>query len=201
MDHPADEVLARIADGSLSADGELAEHLRGCATCTDVLSALMRARTGGGLDDTARSPRGSDGAPKVHERIGRYRVERLLGEGAMGPFEMFKATVGPDGNQTVAVQSFIAGLDLKAGKAAEVIPVFERVQKIYTANGNQSVESALNHLKLAEALLATQGPKDRICAEAALSREQYTAAGGREKDLAVVEKVEKKSGCPPKGTP
>ena len=70
MDHPSDEVLARVAEGEVRSEGELAEHLRSCRTCTEVLSGLLRARTGTGLDDTARSTRSSDGAPKVHQTIG-----------------------------------------------------------------------------------------------------------------------------------
>ena len=50
MDHPSDEVLARVAEGEVRSEGELAEHLRSCRTCTEVLSGLLRARTGTGLD-------------------------------------------------------------------------------------------------------------------------------------------------------
>ena len=130
----------------------------------------------------------------LRDVAGEPQVARRL---AVEALEAFRVSVGPDATQTVATESFIAGVDLAHGHAALALPVFERVQKVYDATGNQSSESALNHLKLAEALAATRGPRLRICKEASLSKAQYAAKGALGKELAAVEKVLRASDCPP----
>jgi eukaryotic-like serine/threonine-protein kinase len=129
--------------------------------------------------------RGAEGKPQLARQL------------AVEAFEAFRVSVGAEATQTVAAESFIAGLDLAAGHAALALPVFERVQKVYDATGNQSSDSALNHLRLAEALIATHASPARVCREAALSKAQYAAEGERAKELAEVERLLRKSRCPP----
>jgi len=82
MTHLSEDLLSRIAQGQAQPDPEQSSHLQRCEECSAIVAGLMRVETG--LEMTAPSPRGSGGTPVVHEVIGRYRVTRLLGEGAMG---------------------------------------------------------------------------------------------------------------------
>jgi len=66
---PGDDALLALVEGRLDdADGDdMAEHLRGCVECQDVVAEVVRP-----------SP------PAMGRRFGRYTARRLIGAGAMG---------------------------------------------------------------------------------------------------------------------
>ncbi|MFO0598022.1 MAG: serine/threonine-protein kinase [Myxococcaceae bacterium] len=99
MSHLSEETLERIARGSIAPTAGESDHLQSCQECAAIISGLMRADTG--FEATARSPRRSGGSSVVHEVIGRYRVTKLLGEGAMG--RVFEAN-DPELHRAVAVK-------------------------------------------------------------------------------------------------
>ncbi|MBL8609590.1 MAG: protein kinase, partial [Myxococcales bacterium] len=79
---PGEDTLLRYTQAALDASehGPVASHVAGCERCRALVAALGTAPESD--RPTERAP--SRDVPAIGERVGKYRVERVLGAGGMG---------------------------------------------------------------------------------------------------------------------
>jgi len=86
VDHPAEETLAQLAEGSL--DGQVAadvhRHVRGCSSCRTALAALAPASSPDPSTLDFSVPATMPRRLEPGQLVGRFEIVRLLGEGGMG---------------------------------------------------------------------------------------------------------------------
>src|SRR5262249_27020438 len=82
--HPGESALRKFLSGQLSGADATAvgEHINDCEFCRQILEGIKPPMPADLLAKLPASPHGRAESPPA--QIGRYRVERVLGEGAFG---------------------------------------------------------------------------------------------------------------------
>jgi hypothetical protein len=133
-DCPDDETLAAIVGGQLRLDQQpgVEAHVAGCPVCQDVLAAAACA-LGDTFGHDAREL--ADGAQLGQVLASKYRIEGVLGAGAMGT--VYAARHGELG-QLVAIKVLHSAAPTAAARFLREAKITAQLQSEHTARGSEA---------------------------------------------------------------